>query len=581
MKNGWKVALFVAIAVGLTAFAGGATSAELPGLPAQIVDISPPAATETYPTTDLTKGRTGTTTWTVVQGTGNCCENYLQATSGGRLLDFGGSYLNYTDDRGATWKSVRPIEPLVNGEGAVVVGPNGDVLGVEWDPYSGDHLLSIKYDAAQATWLYQEMPLKTPFYDREWIAVVPGPFTIGGETIPYITFVKGGYPSKELWLYSTDGLTYTEVSSKFADDTLNGSESRALPIAASSAFDWIQANANGATTPLGAGGVLAGPDYPGTQWSRFDGSSWHGFTFPGDQAPEGAYQVDSQGRLHNVVPHGNSFTYRISSDGGATWKSANVSLPAGNTFEEWDFKANAQAGVAAVAIHAQDSTLGVDRDLVAKLDIGTKGPRALRLYQVGLADLGATAGLGNDVRFDFGTVAILPDGRVATSFLDSTTTSISPTTGAERISPAVAIEGETTLGRKERAPGETIGIAQAPITGSVLVPAPGAGERVGGVTSGYLEFDSLAGADNALLRVQATPALPADVDLFLQRQLADGSWSGDLASGTSSALDGETLEGGPLVAGRYRVEAHDWSGPPGLQVALTLTFYNGAGVAGT
>lgn len=31
---------------------------------------------------------------------------------------------------------------------------------------------------------------------------------------------------------------------------------------------------------------------------------------------------------------------------------------------------------------------------------------------------GFTAGLGNDVRFDFATAVILPDGRVATSFQD-------------------------------------------------------------------------------------------------------------------------------------------------------------------
>ena len=581
MKNGWKAILCAAVGIVAVALPGGATSAELPGLPAQVVDISPPRSTETYPTTDLTQGRTGTTTWTVVQATGNCCENYLQAASGGRLLDFGGSYLNYTDDGGTTWKSVRPIEPLVNGEGAVVVGPNGDILGVEWDPYSGDHLVAVKYDAAEGVWLYQEMPLKTPFYDREWIAVAPGPFTIDGRTVPYLTFVKGGFPSKELWLYSTDGLTYTQASSKFVDSTLNESESRTLPISASAAFDWIQPNTNGGATPLGAGGMLAAPDFPATEWSRFDGSTWRGFTFPGGEEPDGAFQVDSQGRLHNVVPNGNSFTYRISSDGGSTWKSVVVSLPAGSNFEEWDFKANAQAGVAAVAIHAQDTQLGVDRDLVVKLDIGRKGPRALRIYQVGLADLGATAGVGNDVRFDFGTVAILPDGRVATSFLDSTTTSPSPTTGEERISPAVAIEGATTLGRKERSADEPVGTAQAPISGTVLIPAAGAGERVGGVTSAYLEFESLAGADNALLRVQATPSLPADVDLYFQRQLSDGSWSGDIGSGTSSALDGETLDAGPLVAGRYRVEAHNWAGPPGLQVTLVLTFYNGAGVAGS
>jgi hypothetical protein len=370
------------------------------------------------------------------------------------------------------------------------------------------------------------------------------------------------------------------VKSKFVDRTLNGSESRTLPLGDTTGFDWIQPNANTGMTALGSGGLLAGPDYPSSAWSRFDGSEFYGYRLPDGSLPEGAFQVDSLGRVHNVVPHGNSFTYRISGDGGATWKSTDVRLPDGNTFEEWDFVANSSAGVAAVAIHAQDSITGYDRDLVVKLDIGKKGPRATRLYQVGLGDLGATAGVGNDVRFDFATVTVLPDGRVVTSFLDSTTTSTSPTTGAQRPSPALAIEGGTNLTDKVDSEVTPVGTAQGPIEGTVLIPAPGAGERVGGVTSAYLEFESLAGMDNRVIKVEATYAVPADVDLYLQRLLEDGSWSGDLAAGTSSSLSGEILEGGPLLAGRYRIEAHNWAGPP-VQVTLKLTFFNGAGEAGT
>lgn len=48
-----------------------------------------------------------------------------------------------------------------------------------------------------------------------------------------------------------------------------------------------------------------------------------------------------------------------------------------------------------------------------------------------------------------------------------------------------------------------------------------------------------------------------------------------------SPAQGEALDGGPPTAERYRVEVHDWSGPPALPVALALTFYGGVGVAGT
>ncbi|MBA2529857.1 MAG: hypothetical protein H0V19_07855 [Euzebyales bacterium] len=288
---------------------------------------------------------------------------------------------------------MRPQTPLVSGEGAISLAPNGDVVGVEWDPYSGDHLLAFKFDAATQRWSYSELPLHTPFYNREWIAVIPGPFTIDGRQVPYISFIKGGYPSKELWLYSTDGLTYTEASSKVVDETFTGSTEQALPPVADPSFDWIQPNTNGELVPLGAGAALAAPDYPflDDTWSLFDGERlrWTGYRFPGGVEPQGRFQVDSAGRLQ------------------------------------------------AVAIHAHDDGRATDRDLLYKLDIGGDRARVTRLQEVGHGDLDGSSGVGASVRFDFETVAILPDGRVAMSFYDSTTDA----------RPALAIEGTTTRQR--------------------------------------------------------------------------------------------------------------------------------------
>src|SRR5256885_12217104 len=64
------------------------------------------------------------------------------------------------------FRSVRPLTPLVNGEGTIVVAPNGDVVAIGWDPYSGDHLQSFKYEAFSGKWFYAEQPLHQPFYDR-------------------------------------------------------------------------------------------------------------------------------------------------------------------------------------------------------------------------------------------------------------------------------------------------------------------------------------------------------------------------------------------------------------------------------
>jgi hypothetical protein len=421
------------------------------GVPASVVLINPPSHTAAYGGIDYGKkddpkdDRYSRTTWRIVENTGNCCENYLTLNAQGRLFDFGGTYINYSDDRGGTWRQVQPLTPLVNGEGAVVLGLNGDVLGVGWDPYSGDHLQSFKYDAARTQWLWSEMPLHTPFYDREWIGVVPGPITIDGTTYPWVSFVRGGYPYKDaVWEYSTDGTTYTDITSYAIADLTDGSSTQApLPTVANSRNDWIQPNSNSGFTPLGGNKMLANVN-AGTVsgWALFDGStfSFSAYTFPDGSTPQGRFQVDSAGRIHNVIPSsdGASFTYRISTDGGKTWRSASASLPQYMRFEQWDFRANKSAGVGAVAIDASNLATAADQDLVYKFDISTDTPVLKRQYRVGLGDQGSTAGVGNDVRMDFQTIAIYPDGRVATSMLDSMTSQ----------QPALAIEGDTTLGGK-------------------------------------------------------------------------------------------------------------------------------------
>src|SRR5262249_1677394 len=101
----------VAAAVGFPS-AGSAVGGG--GGPAQIVDVGKETAIHTYQVTDYNgtgdtrDDRVGTTTFRVVKDTGNCCENHLDVSKEGRLFDVGGSYINYSDDRGLTWKSVRP-----------------------------------------------------------------------------------------------------------------------------------------------------------------------------------------------------------------------------------------------------------------------------------------------------------------------------------------------------------------------------------------------------------------------------------------------------------------------------------------
>ena len=124
------------------------------------------------------------------------------------------------------------------------------------------------------------------------------------------------------------------------------------------------------------------------------------------------------------------------------------------------------------------------------------------------------------------------------------------------------------------------GPAQASIEGEATPTAAGAGQCVDGVTSAMFEFDAEAGKDNALMKVLATPAVPADIDLYLQRRLADGSWSADLVSGASGATDREELQAENLQPGHYRLEVHNWAGPPGTRVDLAINFFNQRGQPG-
>ena len=101
-----------------------------------------------------------------------------------------------------------------------------------------------------------------------------------------------------------------------------------------------------------------------------------------------------------------------------------------------------------------------------------------------------------------------------------------------------------------------------------------------GVTSEYFEFDVDAVHDNAAMRGRVTPTLPADLDLYLQRRNDDGTWS-EAGTGTNGgALDGETIGTDNLIPGHYRLEVHNFAGPPANQVAIELTFLNSAGQPG-
>ena len=123
------------------------------------------------------------------------------------------------------------------------------------------------------------------------------------------------------------------------------------------------------------------------------------------------------------------------------------------------------------------------------------------------------------------------------------------------------------------------GPAQESIEGTVVAGAPGAGNR-NAVTSTFFEFDVTSPA-NATMRAAATFLAPGDFDFYLQRRSEDGEWTGDLASGTSGSLSDETLRFAfpGLRPGHYRLEVHNWAGPPS-PIDVVITFFDKHGKPG-
>lgn len=358
----------------------------------------------------------GSKTWRVVNETGNCCENYLASTHDGRLVNFGGTYIRFTDDFGKTWRSVQTPVPYVAGEGAIAAGPDGDVIGIGWAAYTGDQLWAHKYDASQDAWFYQPIPNHQPFYDRPWISVLPGPFEYQGEEVPFVAFVMSGFVARPM-LMSADGLSYERVTWEGEASLGDAGEFDPEPHPAN---DWIQPHATSGIASIGSGwGISTGYDRGSCERGTL-------FTPQAEWAcggvTEGVPYVfgDAAGTLHRVSMGTDEFSYEASPDGPGNWNEVPVDLPDGLTVEEWDAAAQASSDQAVVAIHAHDRTSDTDVDLVYRFDRINCDPRLEEVLQVGRGDMNLDEGaLSERPRFDFSSVAILPGGRLAVSFADS------------------------------------------------------------------------------------------------------------------------------------------------------------------
>lgn len=410
----------------LLASAGAVLSA--PASPdATVIQLPDKASTYHYPVYDARGRQIRTATWRVTRAGGNCCEVYVAATAAGRLVELGGDYPLYSDDRGETWyQVVNPLRPSAFGEGAIAAAPNGDVVGVLWDFLGGTYLQAVKYDARAEKWRFAKVPVYPKSSDRPWITAVRGPFTVDGATVPYVTIISGDY-MKDTILVSTDGLSYDDMSGETVLSEAGTTRTGPLKVVADPGADWLAGDRYPLITPLAGGGALHIRDDPACPLAVLDRSAeWVCQELPGGPVT-GLLRSDSRGWLHEVSARdqGGAIRYRLSRDGGATWRTTTLRDPHGGRLvlpytgytPTYDVKVNGRLGVAVVHGHVRMPS-GRAQDMAFRIDYGTGTPRLREVLHLGLGDLDY-----DWVRLDLATVALLPDGRIVAMLVDSTTIS--------------------------------------------------------------------------------------------------------------------------------------------------------------
>jgi hypothetical protein len=211
----------------------------------------------------------------------------------------------------------------------------------------------------------------------------------------------------------------------------------------------------------------------------------------------------------------------MSPTGGRGWGGETVSLPGDLVVEDWDFKANAELGMAVVGIHAHDPGRNVDQDLVFQLSVD-RDVVLEKVYFVGAGDVAASSGVaGGSLRFDFSTIGIMPGGHIVTTFLDQA-----------HPDPALAILLDTTR--------STAGDVTPPaITGLDARPTPftpdgdGRGDRV---------------------RISFRTSERATVSVFVKkgrRTIARLLRDAEVDGHQVVSWDGDTSGGRPAPSGRY------------------------------
>ena len=412
-----------------------------------LIDSQGHDRTEQFTTIDLRTNETTNMTWAVFDASygGNCCEHYLATTIEGQILNIGGEYPVWSFDRGHIWDTYIPEAlPAVGqcvtfvptnpgqeglGEGSIVQATNGDIISMSWFPYVGgdlklDKFYAILYDESEDQWKWCYNRITEPFYDRSWQVEVIGPIQdswLGDGDWASIVVSNFWHQSLNAGgQISVDGLNYYPFQFPGRD---GGDPEVELDLDFTQAdlpvyYDVNKPHKEMRAFPMPSGGLIFPSYYNNGNAAYMDTSlSWNELyvEFPSEYC-----QIDSAGIIHCVANSGTSFTHYMSNDGAINWTNYTYELgDVATQIEEWEFQANGELDLFVLNVRYQ-SAEGPDVDTLYHVRGYSTDMSPDSITYIGQGDLDSTSGAGNDIRFDFASLAILNDGGVVVAYHDST-----------------------------------------------------------------------------------------------------------------------------------------------------------------
>ena len=412
-----------------------------------LIDSQGHDRTEQFTTIDLRTNETTNMTWAVFDASygGNCCEHYLATTIEGQILNIGGEYPVWSFDRGHIWDTYIPEAlPAVGqcvtfvptnpgqeglGEGSIVQATNGDIISMSWFPYVGgdlklDKFYAILYDESEDQWKWCYNRITEPFYDRSWQVEVIGPIQdswLGDGDWASIVVSNFWHQSLNAGgQISVDGLNYYPFQFPGRD---GGDPEVELDLDFTQAdlpvyYDVNKPHKEMRAFPMPSGGLIFPSYYNNGNAAYMDTSlSWNELYL---QFPSEYCQIDSAGIIHCVANSGTSFTHYMSNDGAISWTNYTYELgDVATQIEEWEFQANGELDLFVLNVRYQ-SAEGPDVDTLYHVRGYSQDMSPDSISYIGQGDLDSTSGAGNDIRFDFASLAILNDGGVVVAYHDST-----------------------------------------------------------------------------------------------------------------------------------------------------------------